>query len=546
MRGELDWVVMRCLEKDRSRRYDTASNLVRDVERYLKDEPVEARPPTVGYRMRKFARRHRTGLFEVGVCAAIALVGFAVSIWQASLARADRERAELAEAKQIQDKLDADAALLAERRQYALDKAIEAAFGGDLKKAHTAILAAEAVGVAPDRVHWLHGLVHYQQGRLEDAIKEFQSSIDLKPSVAAHAMHARALFAASLHSGHWVNSSILSELNDLNAMTPETAEDYLCRGFAVGPLNRRETLADFEKAIAMRDTPMAHAFRASAVSRIAFDESNHSLAERSLDYIRQAKLRLSDNKFVRHISLSVHLNAADMYDETGQSQNQKDALDEAGRDAQVLEGIPSLDYVMARVYYFEHVGDGKAALAELDRASRRPETSDLVAQYALALYERGRDDQALSVLDERLTPTNPAGQMLQIILWAGRADVGPCEAYERYRKWAAKREADGQKPSQYEAMVLLLLGNQKEAADTAELRVNFPKVADNSRILRCQEHYLAGLSQLSDGDRAGAREHFQKALDTKFFATNAYPYARAFLARMKRNPEWPKWITVKK
>ena len=95
-------------------------------------------------------------------------------------------------------------------------------------------------------------------------------------------------------------------------------------------------------------------------------------------------------------------------------------------------------------------------------------------------------------------------------------------------------------------MVLLLLGNQKEAADTAELRVNFPKVADNSRILRCQEHYLAGLSQLSDGDRAGAREHFQKALDTKFFATNAYPYARAFLARMKRNPEWPKWITVKK
>jgi serine/threonine protein kinase len=46
MRGELDWVVMRCLEKDRSRRYDTASGLAKDVERYLKDEPVEARPPS--------------------------------------------------------------------------------------------------------------------------------------------------------------------------------------------------------------------------------------------------------------------------------------------------------------------------------------------------------------------------------------------------------------------------------------------------------------------------------------------------------------------
>src|SRR5262245_22321561 len=48
MRGELDWVVMKCLEKDRSRRYDAASALARDVERYLKDEPVEACPPSVG------------------------------------------------------------------------------------------------------------------------------------------------------------------------------------------------------------------------------------------------------------------------------------------------------------------------------------------------------------------------------------------------------------------------------------------------------------------------------------------------------------------
>src|SRR5262245_8760652 len=45
VRGDLDWVILRCLEKDRSRRYDTASGLARDIERYLKDEPVEARPP---------------------------------------------------------------------------------------------------------------------------------------------------------------------------------------------------------------------------------------------------------------------------------------------------------------------------------------------------------------------------------------------------------------------------------------------------------------------------------------------------------------------
>ncbi|HVJ83032.1 MAG TPA: serine/threonine-protein kinase, partial [Planctomycetia bacterium] len=57
LRGELDWVVMKALEKDRSRRYDTASGLARDIQRYLADEAVEARPPSASYRLMKFVRR---------------------------------------------------------------------------------------------------------------------------------------------------------------------------------------------------------------------------------------------------------------------------------------------------------------------------------------------------------------------------------------------------------------------------------------------------------------------------------------------------------
>ena len=55
VRGELDWIVMKCLEKDRTRRYETANGLARDVERYLADEPVEACPPSASYRLRKCA-----------------------------------------------------------------------------------------------------------------------------------------------------------------------------------------------------------------------------------------------------------------------------------------------------------------------------------------------------------------------------------------------------------------------------------------------------------------------------------------------------------
>src|SRR5262249_45057634 len=59
LRGELDWIVMKCLEKDRNRRYETASGLARDIERYLHDEPVQACPPSAWYRLRKFVRRNR-------------------------------------------------------------------------------------------------------------------------------------------------------------------------------------------------------------------------------------------------------------------------------------------------------------------------------------------------------------------------------------------------------------------------------------------------------------------------------------------------------
>ena len=59
VRGELDWIVMKSLEKDRTRRYETASGLAKDVERYLKDEPVEACPPSARYKVLKFGRKYR-------------------------------------------------------------------------------------------------------------------------------------------------------------------------------------------------------------------------------------------------------------------------------------------------------------------------------------------------------------------------------------------------------------------------------------------------------------------------------------------------------
>ncbi|MEO0483161.1 MAG: serine/threonine-protein kinase, partial [Planctomycetota bacterium] len=79
LRRDLDWVCMKCLEKDRERRYDTANALAEDLRRFLSDEPVAAGPPSASYRLRKFVRRNRSGVLATGAVVAVAVTGAVVA-----------------------------------------------------------------------------------------------------------------------------------------------------------------------------------------------------------------------------------------------------------------------------------------------------------------------------------------------------------------------------------------------------------------------------------------------------------------------------------
>jgi WD40 repeat protein/serine/threonine protein kinase len=84
LRGDLDWIVMRCLEKDPARRYETANGLAADIQRHLTNEPVVARPPTTLYRLQKAIRRNKPG-FAAALAVLLALMaGIAVSTWQSA------------------------------------------------------------------------------------------------------------------------------------------------------------------------------------------------------------------------------------------------------------------------------------------------------------------------------------------------------------------------------------------------------------------------------------------------------------------------------
>ncbi len=97
LRGELDWIVMKAMHKDPNRRYDTASALAEDIQRYLQDEPVHARPPEWSYRVRKFVRRHRVAVAATGTVLASLVLGLQLATAGFEEASKQRDKAVVAE-----------------------------------------------------------------------------------------------------------------------------------------------------------------------------------------------------------------------------------------------------------------------------------------------------------------------------------------------------------------------------------------------------------------------------------------------------------------
>jgi serine/threonine protein kinase/tetratricopeptide (TPR) repeat protein len=146
MRGELDWIVMKALEKDRTRRYESAGTFARDVQRFLDGDPVEACPPSAGYRMRKFASRHRAALGTAAGCVALLFVAAAVSTWQAVVATRARDEA----AREARRALEAEEKANQERNKSFAAEAVARAEGQ--KSQRSAAEARAVLGFFQDHV----------------------------------------------------------------------------------------------------------------------------------------------------------------------------------------------------------------------------------------------------------------------------------------------------------------------------------------------------------------------------------------------------------
>jgi serine/threonine protein kinase/Flp pilus assembly protein TadD len=159
VRGELDWIVMRALEKDRNRRYESANGFARDLEHYLADEPVQACPPSVGYRLRKFVRRNRAAFVTASV------VTLAVLLVVGSLGWTVRDRT--AREQEIARERATRQAMIIERVTLALEEARKRQREGRWREALDAAKRAEALAATGEGDEETHGRVREVLGDMQ-------------------------------------------------------------------------------------------------------------------------------------------------------------------------------------------------------------------------------------------------------------------------------------------------------------------------------------------------------------------------------------------
>jgi hypothetical protein len=170
MRGDLDWIVMKTLEKDRNRRYETATGLADDVQRYLDDRAVQACPPSVRYRLGKLARRNRVAIVTAMLISAALVLGTVMSTWQAI--RAEAARAGEAKQRKLADEQSRVAVV--ERNEAQKQRALAES---NFQKSRRAVDEYFTI-VSESRLLEVPGMQPLRKELLEAALRYYRAMLD--------------------------------------------------------------------------------------------------------------------------------------------------------------------------------------------------------------------------------------------------------------------------------------------------------------------------------------------------------------------------------
>jgi hypothetical protein len=418
----------------------------------------------------------------------------------------------------------------------------------------------------------LRGQIALHRGQGQKARQHLEEAVRLLPdSVSARGM----LAAAYADDGHWERYDRM--IREMEQLTPSTPEDFLFKGYAEANLEPERGLQTINHALKRR--PMlggiALLLRAEVRALVAQDTDPEE-AEGAVQDAKYARELLEDNPAALWVSLNAHLAKAGVHEHRGELKQRRAELDLAGKDADALKPFTALpEAVVYRWLYFREVGREEEVLEELRRASEETDHVYVTFCYALTLYQRGQPgdlEEALRVLERRHVQRGTYNdRLLPVVLaehdypnkhrWPARA----LKASEDFAAWVQ----DGAAVMDTQA-VLCLLGKKGDAVKASQKLEKEPgrfytlrrepirrcllynagelpeddllQGAKGSRWDQCLAHYYVAMTKLAEGDRNGAREHFETVVKTRAFLWGAYDMSWVFEARLRKDPTWPPWI----
>ena len=280
VRGDLDWISMKALEKDRARRYATASGLADDIQRFLNDEAIEARPPSRSYRLHKMIRRNRGPV----AAAAIVLLTLVLGIFAtgSALIIADRERQKvLIESRRANEANQRALGII-------LQDGLAFAMSGDSERTKSFIERTEAVGGSPAQLELLSAALDFGRDVFGPEVElGTKRVIQLDPDN----IPARAMLAV-----HYLNSLNIDGFAETAAqavvLEPTAPEDFVLLSWLVHYSHPETALTFSRKALEQHDSGLARGAHAMALQFVALRSNDFRRAKEGLEQARTAQIFL--------------------------------------------------------------------------------------------------------------------------------------------------------------------------------------------------------------------------------------------------------------
>lgn len=537
--NDLDTICLKALEKQKSKRYQSAGAMAADLRSFADGRRIDTRPTSSLVRCLRWVRRYSSSAFlGVGILGLIAAVLFFAY------------RAHLSEARWNDAEFD---------RAY--EAAQFSAMEGDLEHATAAIDEAEQLGASEAQLNLLRGQLALQSGLFQQACDLLKLATEQLPtSVSAHALLSKALDANEQHDE---TAEILSRLEKLE---PVTLQDYLLLGQARLYNDYDMGIALLNEAVEQHKTNVvARLVRGSALIYRAKVSGEAAHAEAALNDLSTASQLLDGNAYLLGRTLEARLTAATTYHLSGDLSRYQHNLDQAAKVADALSEY-SQNYRSHRwrAFYFDYIGDDDQALI-----SWRAMKNTRIAYLVIALFRLGEFNEAIQLCDERIErfATARFTEFFRALILSAQVDNSG-EILGAFKP-LDKETLDPLNAHRFNYTILCLAGQLRDAQDYCRrLResdhrfeahdawrvhlLNYTcgeldeksllELSADSRLALIEAHFYIGISQLAIGNRTTARQHFHASAKLKSLTMLEGPMSRAFIAQLDREPHWPPWI----